>query len=257
MHTKRPKPRTWRPEGPRGPQGFRRRAHAAPWRTREHGRPRGLEKRLKNGVRARPAQQKLRGGTSALAPVLREAACVTPRARRTPATAAVPGASLDSRPHEHRPGAAVSPPVCALCKEVKTATRTWQLVTPAGTRRALPAPRAPCPWASAPGGKLRGPQRKRACDSRGLRRSRGRWPLRAERHPAPRGGRRCLTAPSGGRLLRACWLPRPSEYLISAVCEALRKSEENGENGVREGGGARGRRETVSSPRWQLPVGGP
>lgn len=129
MHTKRPKPRTWRPEGPRGPRGFRRRAHAAPWRTREHGRPRGLEKRLKNGVRARPARQKLRGGTSVLAPVLREAACVTPRARRTPATAAVPGASLDSRPHEHRPGAAVSPPICALCKEVKTATRTWQLVT--------------------------------------------------------------------------------------------------------------------------------
>lgn len=137
MHTKRPKPRTWRPEGPRGPRGFRRRARAAPWRTREHGRPRGLEKRLKNGVRARPARQKLRGGTSALAPVLREAACVTPRARRTTATAAVPGASLDSRPHEHRPGAAVSPPVCALCKEVKTATRTWQLVTPAGTWRAL------------------------------------------------------------------------------------------------------------------------
>lgn len=45
--------------------------------------------------------------------------------------------------------------------------------------------------------------------------------------------------------------------MISAVCEALQKSEENGENGVREGGGARGRRETVSSPRWQLPVGGP
>lgn len=144
-----------------------------------------------------------------------------------------------------------SPPVCALCKEVNTATCTWQPDPPAVTWVGLaPAPRAPCPWASASGaeepaggGKLQGPsQRKRACDSHGLGRSGGQCsdpcgpgpncePGRAPSCLRRRAGARppaaergCLTGLSGGRSQKACSFLRPVKYLISGVCEALQKN---------------------------------